>query len=350
QQAQDKGIIGEEVWQSVIESVSQYMEQDSLGCFVGGTRIQIDNEDKVIPIEKVQLGDKVLSKPENDMGEPTYQTVAQTFIHHDKPIWLVETTKLIQLEDQQGNMLDYKQYKSASREIEFLVTPNHPIWIIGLLQDNVVVFYEQPQWKRVDELQRYEVVVNQHGVMYSVQRAQPVYKYQAVGEAEVNPDLYWYQKYYYEDYEQDYLYGDMKPDFDITEADYKSIGYVFDVTNYEQKGLKGVYIDECTNILKNSDNQYIPFTRTVYNLEVADYHTYYIGITGLWVHNTDCENKTTKALAGKETVDILLEYQDILREAATGQVTKSVYANLPKDKEAQKLKQAEIKVIEDELK
>ncbi|MCG2575370.1 hypothetical protein LVY74_17715, partial [Acinetobacter sp. ME22] len=82
----------------------------------------------------------------------------------------------------------------------------------------------------------------------------------------------------------------------------------------------------------------------------AENHTYFIDDAKLWVHNTDCENKTTKALTGKETVDILLEYQDVLREAATGQVTKSVYANLPKDKEAQKLKQAEIKVIEDELK
>ncbi|MCG2575363.1 hypothetical protein LVY74_17680, partial [Acinetobacter sp. ME22] len=56
-----------------------------------------------------------------------------------------------------------------------------------------------------------------------------------------------------------------------------------------------------------------------------DNHTYFIDDAKLWVHNTDCENKTTKALTGKETVDILLEYQDVLREAATGQVTKSFY-------------------------
>ncbi|MCG2572460.1 hypothetical protein LVY74_02655, partial [Acinetobacter sp. ME22] len=288
QQAQDKGIIGEEVWQSVIESVSQYMEQNSLGCFVGGKTVIIEGKDKksLTAIQNVKVGDKVLSKPENGVGETEYKLVNQVFIYHDKPIWLVETIKIVKLEDQQGNMLDYKQYKSASREIEFLVTPNHPIWIIGIIQDDVVVFYEQPQWKRVDELQRYEVAVNQHGVMYSVQRAQPVYKYQAVGEAEVNPDLYWYQKYYYEDYEQDYLYGDVKPDFDVTEEEYKSIGYVYDISKYELNGVGESYLNECTNQLKDEYNQYIPFTRTVYNFEVADYHTYFISRSGLWVHNT----------------------------------------------------------------
>ncbi|MDO4250892.1 MAG: hypothetical protein Q4C68_05210 [Moraxella sp.] len=287
QQAQDKGIIGDAIWQSVITAVSQYIEQDTVGCFVAGKYIITDNQDEpLVSIHNIKVGDKVLSKPENGVGETEYKLVNQVFIHHDKPIWLVEMIKMVKLEDQQGNMLDYKQYKSASREIEFLVTPNHPIWIIGILQDDAVVFYDQPQWKRVDELQRYEIAVNQHGVMYSVQRAQPVYQYQAAGQPAVNPDLYWYQKHYYEDYEQDYLQGDVKPDFDVTEEEYKSIGYVYDISKYELDGVGESYLDECTNHLKDEYNQYIPFTRTVYNLEVADYHTYFISGSGLWVHNT----------------------------------------------------------------
>ena len=28
--------------------------------------------------------------------------------------------------------------------------------------------------------------------------------------------------------------------------------------------------------------------RTVYNFQVEDYHTYYVGENGIWVHNADC--------------------------------------------------------------
>jgi hypothetical protein len=28
--------------------------------------------------------------------------------------------------------------------------------------------------------------------------------------------------------------------------------------------------------------------RRVHNIEVEDFHTYYVGEAGLWVHNTEC--------------------------------------------------------------
>ncbi|MCG2575351.1 hypothetical protein LVY74_17620, partial [Acinetobacter sp. ME22] len=113
--------------------------------------------------------------------------------------------------------------------------------------------------------------------------------------------------------------------------DFKTVGYVKNVGNYNECGLLGRFVKnnlgdvELTNSLRDTNGQFIPFTTTVYNMEVAENHTYFVNYAKLWVHNTNCENKITKALTGKETVDILLEYQDVLREAATGQVTKSVY-------------------------
>jgi hypothetical protein len=46
------------------------------------------------------------------------------------------------------------------------------------------------------------------------------------------------------------------------------------------------------------------FTR-VYNFEVADFHTYFVGEDGVWVHNTcpDFEPKLPKAPTGKGSVD-----------------------------------------------
>ena len=31
----------------------------------------------------------------------------------------------------------------------------------------------------------------------------------------------------------------------------------------------------------------------VYNLEVQDFHTYFIGESGVWVHNQGCKNEKT---------------------------------------------------------
>ena len=53
-----------------------------------------------------------------------------------------------------------------------------------------------------------------------------------------------------------------------------------------------------TNSLVDKHGDYIPFTRNVYNIEVADNHTYFVGLNNIWVHNTDCDKKTQEALAG----------------------------------------------------
>ena len=43
-----------------------------------------------------------------------------------------------------------------------------------------------------------------------------------------------------------------------------------------------IYKDEVT---LNSEEKY--YVDTVYNIEVEDYHTYFVGKDGIWVHNTD---------------------------------------------------------------
>ncbi|WP_227429973.1 hypothetical protein [Psychrobacter sp. I-STPA6b] len=266
--------------------VSQCLEQDSVGCFVGGTIISVDNEDRIKNIDNITVGDSVLSRPETGENIVSYQPVVQTFIHKDKAIWLLKAEKTTEMFDKNDDMLDYQRYSSAGRNIEVLVTPNHPVWVIGCYEhpDADIEFYEQPQWKRVDELQRYEVVINPDGVMYRIERAQPVYQYLAKGESEPNPDLYWYQEHYYEDYDDDYVQGDYDFEGLLSEQEFNKIGYVYDVTQYETKSVSKFIGSKCINYLTNEKGQYIPFTRPVYNLEVANNHTYYVGVKGLWVH------------------------------------------------------------------
>lgn len=51
-----------------------------------------------------------------------------------------------------------------------MVTPNHPVWVIGMgildEYNNVSNQYEsypQPHWKRVDQLKQHEMMVNNEG-------------------------------------------------------------------------------------------------------------------------------------------------------------------------------------------
>lgn len=45
----------------------------------------------------------------------------------------------------------------------------------------------------------------------------------------------------------------------------------------------------------------------MYNIEVEDWHTYFVGTTGLWVHNTNCLEATLEVAPGKGDVDELIK-------------------------------------------
>ena len=52
--------------------------------------------------------------------------------------------------------------------------------------------------------------------------------------------------------------------------------------------------------------------QTVYNIEVEDYHTYYVGHIGVWVHNTNCgEIKSNQQVVDKlANVDAIPSLKD----------------------------------------
>ncbi len=55
-----------------------------------------------------------------------------------------------------------------------------------------------------------------------------------------------------------------------------------DVEDYDYTGYD---CDSERSVVRRSGG-YLPMRRKVYNLEVANTHTYYVGEQGLWVHNT----------------------------------------------------------------
>ena len=273
--------------------------------FVAGTLIHTDKG--LVPIQDIKVGDlilskSVLSKPEDGSGDIEYKPVVKTFGHEDKEMWIVRleknNTSPYRLKpgdenfDIQNYLLADKKVQSASRFSDFLATPNHPVWVVGAMENPQadIEFYDQPHFKRVDELQQYEIAVNADGVMYTVERVQPTYQI-AHEDLESNPNYFWYQKHYHEDYYDDYVQDAEAHMLDYSKAEYKGIGYVNDISYYQRHGYFDIGIldkegnPRILNHLTNDQGAPIPYNTTVYNFEVADNHTYFIDDVGLWVHD-----------------------------------------------------------------
>jgi len=278
--------------------------------FVAGTLVHTDKG--LVPIQDIKVGDlilskPVLSKPEDGSGDIEYKPVVKTFVHEDKEMWIMRleknNTSPYRLKpgdenfDVQNYLLADKKIQSASRFSDFLATPNHPVWVVGAMENPQadIEFYDQPHFKRVDELQQYEIAVSADGVMYTVERVQPTYQI-ANDNLEFNPNYYWYQKHYHEDYYDDYVQDAEAHMLDYSEVEYKGMGYVDDISFYQEKGYLGQHIEDnggtmrMFNQLTNAQGEHILYQATVYNFEVADNHTYFIDQAGLWVHDASSNN------------------------------------------------------------
>ncbi|BBI67219.1 hypothetical protein PKHYL_14100 [Psychrobacter sp. KH172YL61] len=117
--------------------------------FVAGTLVHTDKG--LVPIQDIKVGDlilskPVLSKPEDGSGDIEYKPVVKTFVHEDKEMWIVRLEKNLEKFNKDREMVDYQTYKSASRFSSFLATLNHPVWVVGAMENpqEDIEFYDQP--------------------------------------------------------------------------------------------------------------------------------------------------------------------------------------------------------------
>lgn len=183
---------------SINNKVAKGKSMNNTG-FVAGTLIHTDKG--LMPIQDIKVGDLISTRPEDDSGDIEYKPVVKTFVHEDKEMWIVRleknNTSPYRLKpdyenfDIQNYLLADEKIQSASCFSSFLATPNHPVWVVGAMENpqEDIEFYDQPHFKRVDELQQYDIAVNTDGVMYTVERVQPTYQV-TNDNLEFNPNYY----------------------------------------------------------------------------------------------------------------------------------------------------------------
>ncbi len=245
--------------------------KEDIGCFPAGTRIMTDKG--VVPIEQIQVGDKVLSKPEDGTGEPAFKPVVRTMTHEDKELW--ELTYVEIKPNTDISKLTTSKLKQMSMKGKFTTikaTPNHPFWIEGV------------GWTRLDHLEYGQIIHSKKEKMLCmVFNVSPVYATNidnVVAQSSI----------------RNILDADKKGQ-EIEDTEYYNFprygddGYVKEFVGGED-APSPLLTAEYGEIVVSDDT----YTTTVYNFEVADFHTYYVW--DLWVHNDNCDGAAP--LAKKE--------------------------------------------------
>ena len=199
-------------------------------CFAKGTLVH--TREGLVPIEKIEVGDWVLSQPEAQ-GERAYKRVAKTFSFDDKAVFLVRFHKTGPGED--------------SMNIEQVaVTGNHPFWLDGR------------GWVRADHLDFGDHVELHDGSRAFVICSERVYAMPEAGVA-------WAMA----------AWGLKANDWSGNRVEFRDGAISVEL---EQSAYPGEF----------DDPEKAAFKATVFNLVVEDFHTYYVGAMGAWVHDTRC--------------------------------------------------------------
>lgn len=240
------------------------MIKDNIGCFIRGTQVHTDSpvNNGLKPIEELQVGDRVLCKPELGAGEATYKRVTKTFKFEQKEIWYVGTEPLQHWIEHEDGRIEISEISGSGSSLNLGVTANHPFWLVG--QTNwhgsieEYIPLSQPHWVRVDQIPPFGVVTDYKGRLHVVKIARPFYKMDG-------SSLAWLQG-------------------GSTDKDWRAEPYgdVFDL--YKRKRFYSSFEIVSSEVPNGYLDEYESYLDTVYNIELDDYSTYFIGLTGVWVH------------------------------------------------------------------
>ena len=228
------------------------LEQPSAlpGCFAAGTLVH--TKEGLVPIEKIKVGDWVLSKAEDGQGEREYKRVTQTFVHDEQEVMSVSFGERFQDGTYWGDVL--------------LATLNHPFWTEAKGWVEARTFLERKS-------HRSKIEVLSHSEAYTY----------ASGRAYVTDDPHqvWAPT----------EYGSSANTGSGYVVDLRTTAYVWDEEPDGTRRPRGAtwpyFCRTGADVVRFPTRKYL-YRCTVYNLEVEDYHTYYVGQHGVWVHNIDC--------------------------------------------------------------
>jgi hypothetical protein len=195
-------------------------------CFAPGTLVH--TEQGLVAIEHIRVGTRVLSQPELG-GERAYRPVINTVAHLDQPVYAVQVN-----------------VAGSDSLTTLFATANHPFWVKSPLADD-------QHWLATECLVPGLVLQLQDGSPATVHAAGPIRHTQHSHIA-------------------------------FAADDRVGVGIVLDISDRQIK----LASDEAAALNLGRLELGEAYVTTVHNFEVEEFHTYYVGETGVWVHNTNC--------------------------------------------------------------
>lgn len=196
-------------------------------CFAAGTLVHTD-QGPPLPIEKVRVDTKVLSQPENG-GEIAYKRVVNTVAHLDQQVHAVQV-----------------KVQGSDELTTLITTPNHPFWVQTPLAHG-------QHWLAADCLEPGFVLQISDGSQATV-------------------------------YANGLIRHTQHAHIGFAADDRVGVGMVLDLS--DPKHVHLVKPEQASELGSLQLGKH--FLTPVYNFEVEDFHTYYVGDAAVWVHNTNC--------------------------------------------------------------
>jgi hypothetical protein len=219
-------------------------------CFAAGTIVH--TEQGPLPIEKVRVGTQVLSQPENG-GEIAYKRVVNTVAHLDQQVHAVQV-----------------KVQGSDELTTLITTPNHPFWVQTPLAHG-------QHWLAAEHLEPGFILQIADG------RIATVYANGLIRQTQ----------HTHIGFAADDRVG-------------VGVGMMLDLSNPKHIHLIAPQQPSELGTLELGE----PYLTPVYNFEVEEFHTYYVGDSAVWVHNTNC--------AKEGAVDAVFEKAAIEGECFSG--------------------------------
>jgi hypothetical protein len=255
-QAQSKHFAGDALYRKVIaEAVAEAKripKLDPKACFAAGTMVHTPNG--LVPIQDLKVGDWVLSKPENGTGDVAPKRVLKTFRTEQQKVRFLAV---------------YPPEWVGEQYDSFAVTESHPFW------QRDAHYAKTYSWRAIGTIGQGHSLVDIAGGEYIIEVQEPLY----IVEGE--PDMAWFEVVDGSGKRVEMRDGQLSIDW---ESEF--------VNNPVDKWWDPQFEVDAHH-----------FHTTVFNIEVEDFHTYFVGRYGVWVHNTKGGNLTDGGTSKVEIIE-----------------------------------------------
>ena len=252
----------------------------------------VHTEEGLVPIEQLKVGDKVLSKLADGSGELIYKAVTNTMVTESVLVKLLELSIAIDSSLPMKEKIELQRLVDDQPSTRLLITKNHPLW------------NEASKWTQAKEVKSQDILINKDLIKYSAESGNNPYDTTSLRQIyrTDRSNIGFISKF---DEDSPAQYGSL---IDLTTGAEIKNGVTYQPVidklyeydeEWEQRLLEqtpeaeregaeffgfrqGEWRDPDTIDWSEGEG---PLTMTVYNIEVEDTHTYFVGEAGIWVYD-----------------------------------------------------------------